>query len=72
MSALDQAEAALLAALDAVRCAREAPPLPSRLMPLKTAAHALGISVKTARRRARAGAGVKTGKGWLLDVGGTK
>ena len=67
--ALDQAETALVAALDAIRAAKVADVASTRrLMPLKTAAHALGVSEKTARRRAKAGAGVPTTKGWLLDI----
>jgi succinyl-CoA synthetase alpha subunit len=67
--ALDQAETALIAALDAIRAAKAAEVAPARrLMPLKTAAFALGVSEKTARRRAKAGAGIATTRGWLVDL----
>lgn len=39
-----------------------------RLAPLKVAAHELSISTRTARRRAQAGAGVLTTKGWVVDL----
>ena len=72
MNALAEARQALqqaLAAVDAAMLAEDQTTLPSRrLMPLKTAAHALGVSEKTARRRAKAGAGIATTRGWLVDL----
>ena len=72
MSALAEARQALqqaLAAVDAALVAEDQPTAPTRrLMPLKTAAFALNISEKTARRRAKAGAGIATTRGWLVDL----
>ncbi len=42
--------------------------MPRRFLPLKAAAHELALSDKTLRRRARAGAGVLTAKGWIVDL----
>ncbi len=75
MTALDKAEAALLDALAAVRAARgDAPEAAQtrRLMPLKVAAHALGIKDKQARRWAHAdeaeGISVFARGRWFIDV----
>ncbi|WP_237480295.1 hypothetical protein [Lichenibacterium dinghuense] len=76
MTALDQAEAALLDALAAIRAARgDAPPPVAagrRMKPLKLARYELGLGDKQARRWAHddeaEGISVYTRGRWFIDV----